>query len=118
MKSLKNLIKNRRGAAIELAIFALALVAIFGTLLVSVSLSEAKYIKEDISALEEFTEQLKSDEYAKRQLKMQMYAITNGVPYIPGTTFNPDGYDIGYNLDNDKNPTKLTITSWSKVENE
>jgi hypothetical protein len=60
---------RKRGVAIELAIFALAVVAIFGTVAVSIILNEAKYIKADLAKLDETCERLEYESEVKGRIE-------------------------------------------------
>jgi hypothetical protein len=61
--------RRKRGAAIELAILALAIAAIFGTLAVSVTLSEARLIKVDKAELTEVYKRIECERTAKDSIK-------------------------------------------------
>ena len=60
---------KKRGVAIELAIFALAVVAIFGTIAASVILNEAKYIKADLAELDETCERIEYEIEVKERIE-------------------------------------------------
>ncbi len=115
MKSLKDKDKNRRGAAIELAIFALALMSIVGTLIISITLSETRYVKEDRAELSEFTSRLEREERVKAKFAK---TVSNMLGFIQVETELEyttvvDGYEyfIKYELGLDG---KIRITSWEE----
>ena len=108
---MKNKNSRKRGAAIELAILALALAAIFGTVATSVMLTEAKCIKIDKDELKETYERLEIEKKVKDRIR---HTLDVGGE-LNTNTLGTDGIaDIKPHISDDKN--SCTIIDWKWVE--
>ena len=108
---MKNKNSRKRGAAIELAILALALAAIFGTVATSVMLTEAKCIKIDKDELKETYERLEIEKKVKDSIRHAL----DGSGKLDEETLGTDGSaDVTLYISDDKN--SCTIIDWKWVE--